>query len=224
MSSRLLMNLLISCGLVALLAAMPSITAAPQPDAANDGWEFGIQYGAPQSIMVTLPGDSKPQLYWYISYTVTNDTGEDRYFTPEISLFTNTGQEVKAGEGVNPAVFTQIKKVLGNDLLIDRTQMSGKLLQGEDNAKEGVAIFKDFDAQAGSFSIFFGGLSSNSQKVKLPEPIKVQKVDASGKLVEVTTDEVTLYKTLKLEYLIGGSAGNRANAKVEFLGKEWVMR
>ena len=219
-----LVNVLMLCGLAAILATVPVITAAPQPDPANDGWEFGIQYGMPQSILVTLPGDSKPQLYWYITYTVTNDTGEDRYFTPEISLYTNTGQEVKAGEGINPAVFTQIKKTLGNELLLDKSQISGKLLQGEDNAKEGVAIFKDFDSQAGSFDIFFGGLSSNSQTIKLPEPVKVTKVDAAGKLVEVTTDEITLYKTLRLQYLVGGSSGNRDNARIEFLGKEWVMR
>ncbi|HPS52986.1 MAG TPA: hypothetical protein PLK08_05485, partial [Phycisphaerae bacterium] len=134
------------------------------------------------------------------------------------------GQEIKADEGINPAVFSQIKKTLGNDLLLDKSRMSGKLLQGEDNAKEGLAIFKDFDPQAGSFDIFIGGLCSNSQKVKLPVPVKVQKVNADGKLVEVDTEEITLYKTLRLEYLVGGSAASRTNARVEFLGKEWVMR
>jgi hypothetical protein len=212
---------LIAAGLLAL----PMVFAAPpKPNEAQVDWQINIDYKTPQPIMIKVPGQTKPQLYWYTLFTVTNRTGRDRDFHPEILLYTNTGQMLRAGAGVNPAVYDQIKKMHNSPLLRDLVGMNGKLLQGQDNAKEGVAIFRDFDPKAGSFDIFFGGLSGETVIIKLPKPVKVKEIGPDGKEKTVTTDKISLIKTLQLKYAFGTESADRANAKVEFVSQDWIMR
>ena len=206
------------------VAGLGPLPAAPQPNDARVAWEIDIDYKPPQPIMVELPGRSKPQLFWYISYAVTNRSGKDRLFVPEIVLYTNTGQMLRAGQGVNTIVYKTIKKLHNNPLLYDMVSITGKLLQGEDNAREGVVIFRDFDPKAASFEIFFGGLSGETAVTRIPRPIMVKEIGPGGKQMMVKKDTITLVKTLKLQYAVGTEARDRVNAKVRLLRKGWVMR
>lgn len=211
------------CLLVALVAVQ-TLPAAPRPNEARVAWQLDIRYSKPQPLYVQVPGQSEPQLFWYFTYTVTNRTGEDRQFAPEILLYTNTGEMIRAGQGVNPFVFQQIKKLHNNPLLTDIVGITGKLLQGQDNAREGVAIFKDFDPRAASFDIFFGGLSGETMSVPLPRPVEVKQIGPGGKEVLVEKNSITLVKTLDLKYRIGTETSRRIDAKVNLLSKRWVMR
>lgn len=203
----------------------------PIPDEAPFKWQFRFYFKEPRSIMVKTPGAEKPRLFWYIKFTIINRTGNSRPFDPEFQLYTETGQLLSAGEGFNStAVFEKIKNVMNNPLLVDLNTATGKILQGEDNAVESVAIFRDFDPEAGRFDVFIGGLSGETAKIKLPNPIKIRKekpfnpekkTDASE---VVETQEIILSKTLKLTYKIGSQAKDRQGAPLRFLGKEWVMR
>ena len=206
------------------VATLRPLPAAPQPSDARIAWEIDIDYKPPQPIMVKIPGRSKPQLFWYIPYTVTNRSGKDRLFVPEIVLYTNTGQVLRAGEGVNTVVYQTIKRLHNNPLLYDMVGITGKLLQGEDNARDGVAIFRDFDPKGASFEIFFGGLSGEIALTRLPRPIMVKEIGPGGKQIMVEKDTITLVKTLKLKYTLGTEARDRPNAKVRLLRKGWVMR
>ncbi len=207
-----------------VVAGLRPLPAAPQPSDARIAWEIDIDYKNPQPIMVKIPGRPKPQLFWYLLYTVTNRSGKDRLFVPEIVLYTNTGQMLRAGQGVNTIVYKTIKKLHNNPLLYDMVSITGKLLQGEDNARDGVAIFRDFDPKAASFEIFFGGLSGEIAVTRLPRPIMVKEIGPGGKQMMVEKDRITLVKTLKLQYTVGTEAKGRLNAKVRLLRKGWVMR
>lgn len=215
--------LLVMCS-IGIPAVFSPAQTAPQPNEAQVAWQLEIDYQTPQPILVKLPGESRPRLYWYMLFTVTNRTGEDRIFAPEIVLYTQTGKMVRAGEGVNPVAFDHIKRLHNNPLLTDLIGMTGKLLQGQDNAKDGVAIFRDFDPEAAQFDIFFGGLSGETAVVKLPVPIEVTEIGEDGKLQKVQRDSIVLSKTLKLTYGLGVEAASRAYAKVNFLEQGWVMR
>ncbi len=203
----------------------------PIPDEAPFNWQFRFYFKEPRSIMVKMPGSKKPRLFWYIKFTIINRTGGSRPFDPEFQLYTETGQLLSAGEGFNSTpVYDKIKKIINNPLLVDLNTATGKILQGEDNAVESVAIFKDFDPKAGLFDVFIGGLSGETAKIKLPNPIKIRKeipfdpekkTDASE---VVETEEIILSKTLRLTYKIGSQAKDRQGAPLRFLGKEWVMR
>ena len=73
--------------------------------------------------------------------------------------------------------------------------LTGKLLQGEDNAKSGVAIWRDFDAKAGAFDLLLGGLSGETAEIQLPKPIEVVETDTDGKETVVLKSKAILSKT-----------------------------
>ena len=206
-----------------ILAASPAWTA-PKPSEVPINWEFDIHLEDPVPIELTLPGEAASSRFWYVLYAVTNQTGKDRIFVPEFVLYTDTGQILREGQKVPTAVFKAIKKRYNDPLLKDRTAMTGKLLQGEDNAKSGVAIWPRFDPKSGAFDIFLGGLSGETAEVQLPTPIKVTEIDARGRKTEVVKNKVILSKTLQLTYSVPGEEAARPRARTKLRKKQWVMR
>jgi len=211
---------------VAVIATfcIPAYTAPEAPEGTTE-WELSIDLQPLQSIQLTLPGDKAPQTYWFLRYTVTNETGADQSFTPEFALYTDMGEVITAGRSVSPAVFKKIKESYNDPLLKDATGMLGKILQGEDNAKSGVAIFKNFDPKAGTVEIFVGGLSGHAETIKLPVPVTVKETDAKGKSKDVEKTEITLVKTLHLKYRHPlDPTGKVRENELKLVKKDWVMR
>ncbi|MCK5113376.1 MAG: hypothetical protein KAR11_01285 [Phycisphaerae bacterium] len=206
-----------------VMFSTPGITA-PTPSVATANWQINIDYQSPEPLLLKIPGEAKPQLFWYFRYTVTNRTGKERSFHPNIVLFTNTGEIIQAGDGVSPIVFEKIRSIANNPLLLDQWSIGGKLLQGQDNAKDGVAIFRDFDPKATSFDIFVGGLSGETTSIKLPAPIKVTESGPDGKERTITKTKVFLTKTLRLNYIAASEAAQRQRSKVQLVEKDWIMR
>ena len=203
-----------------VLAKVPQV---PEPKIVAARWQLDLDYQRPRMIRVRIPGTAKPQTYWYMLYTVTNKTGADRIFEPGFDLYTDTGQLLHAEDEVSPYVFSAVKRRHNNPLLVSDVTIRGKLLQGEDNAKDGVAIWRDFDPKARAFDVFITGLSGESIRVKLPVPLKETVVE-DGKKVTVVKNEVLLRKTLKLEYSIPGDAAARGQIEPKFIKSDWVMR
>ena len=210
-------------GLMAALSISP-VQAAPKPSEVPISWEIEIRPETPQAIEVAVSGEGGAKRFWYLRFTVTNRTGEDRIFVPECVLYTDTGQILRAGQHVPTTVFKAIQKLYNDPLLTDLTGAMGKLLQGEDNAKTAVAIWPDFDPKAGTIDIFIGGLSGETAQVQLPTPIKITEADAKGDLRVVEKDKVILSKTLHRSYGIPGEAAARLLTKAKLLREDWVMR
>lgn len=206
------------------LATSDARTEIPQPSPIPTAWELEFEHQAPKAIQVTLPGEKTPKTFWYLVYTVNNQTDSDQLFVPDIVLFTETGQTLRAGYGVPAQVFTEIKKVQNDPLLRDVGSIAGRLLQGEDNAKRGVAIWPDYDAAAGAFDIFISGLSGETEEIQLPSPVEVMEIDAAGQKKAVEKTKMILNKTLHLNYQVTGEAASRPTAKPVLKVKEWVMR
>jgi len=207
----------------AILIASPAL-AAPTPSEVPVSWQMEIEVQKPRSIEIEMPGQAKPRLFWFVIYTVTNQTGEDRIFVPEFILYTDTGQMIKAAQKVPTLVYKAIKDVTNEPLLQDVTGMTGKILQGEDNAKTGAAIWTDFDGQAGQFDIFVGRLTGETVEIELPDPVLVKEVDNKGNLITKEKTTIVLSKTLKLEYQIPGEAEARPYTEPVLVKKSWVMR
>ena len=64
--------------------------------------------------------------YWYMSYDVVNNTGQDQRFAPRIEMLTDEGHVVRQGDGVPGSVSKQIMKYLGNELLEDQFEILGE--------------------------------------------------------------------------------------------------
>lgn len=221
MKHRVVTIVLVGAGLT--LFVVPARTA-PKPAEIPESWELEFEYEKIKPLRIRLPGRSEPELFWYMCYTVTNRTGEDQVFVPQCVMYADTGQVLRAGKGVPPVVFKTVKKLLNNPLLKDNSSMGGKLLQGEDNAKDGVAIWADFDPKAGVVDVFFGGVSGEKIEVRLPKPVSITETDVTGKTQTVMKDKVVLAKTLMLRYSIPGEAAARLTAPVKLLSTSWVMR
>ena len=217
---------LVAAVLAALIVGVCIVPAstAPRPSEVPVNWEMNFSYASPKPIEIKLPGRAKPQIFWYLLYTVTNRTGDEQIFVPEFLLYTDSGQVIRAGRKVPTAVYQRIKKLYNNPLLKDMSGMTGKMLHGEDYAKDGVAIWTDFDPKSGAFDIFAGGLSGETAEIVPPTPIRTEQTDYTGKKTVVVKSKIVLTKTLKLHYSIPGEAAARLYTPVRLVEKAWAMR
>ncbi|MBN2210551.1 MAG: hypothetical protein JW709_04070 [Sedimentisphaerales bacterium] len=209
--------LALSAGLLVLTAGL-CVWAAPKPSLVPEPglWQLDIQlHGQPQQINVVLPGDTEPTRFWYLLYTITNNTGEDVNFYPRADLFTDTLLTYTGGAKSRRQVFEAIRQrhATAIPLLEMESQVTGPILQGEDNARDTVAIFEEFDPQATKVQIFISGLSNETVQVKNP-------MGAQGK----ESDTVLLRKTLALDYQVPGDEYNPANRVLLYRGRNWIMR
>lgn len=187
----------------------PVAQAFPKPATAPVTWELDFTHSKPKRITV----DGEP--YWYMTYAVVNNTDEERPFLPYFELVTDEGQVLSSDRRIPYNVFQAIKAREKNRFLEHYTSVGGALRIGEDEAKEGVAIWKEPNPEMGRFSIFVSGLSGEHVIMK----------DADGK--ELTNAEgrpIILRKTLQLNYLIRGDEVYPGEDQVNENPRQWVMR
>ena len=165
-------GLTLMLSMVVVAGWVPFGSAAPKPNILPGGWQLDFKYDKMKVIGVRKYLDDDVTYYWYLPYKVINRTGKDRVFVPDIRLLTDAGDNVVANNrDIPPSIFTQIKKKRKNPLLLRPSKMAGKLLQGEDNAKQSVAIWKVPDHDVDMLRIFVGGLSGETHRMyKVTDP------------------------------------------------------
>jgi hypothetical protein len=97
--------------------------------------------------------------------------------------------------------------------------MAGILRVGEDQAKEGVAIWREPSPKMGRFSIFATGLSGEAVILKDDKGKAVERTNPEGK-----KEPVVLWKTLEIDYLMPGDEKNPGNDVIELVEQKWIMR
>jgi hypothetical protein len=213
------------CGAMLLVLLGGSAQTAPKPSDISTSWQLDFQVQDPKPVRLEVPGQKGLVTFWYVEYTVSNQTNEEQVFVPDFVLYTDNGQILRAGQDVPGTVFRSIKETLNEPLLKDQADISGRILRGSNNAKQGVMIFRDIDPEAGAFDIFVGGLSGETAVVQLPNPIPMTTYDREKKkqVVEMR-DKIVLSKTLDLSYSLPGAASARFKSLPTLLAKTWVMR
>ncbi len=187
-------------GATCVVTNVSVLQAAPQPSVVPQTWELFFTAQPVERMIV----DGKT--YFYIRYKVVNNTGKDILFTPDFQLMTDTGQLLQS-ETQADNVYKKVKALYKAEFMLSPIDIFGKLRQGEDNAKEGVAIFTGVDADARNFKIFVSGTTGDTAEVKNP----------------LTGKTEILHKTLVLEYDIPGQAIGidiQPQPKMPY----WVMR
>lgn len=192
--------------------------AAPEPaivPAANQ-WTLNVVFTQPQQITVRVPGVRKPQRFWYVIITATNNSEMDAPFYPSCELLTDTFQVIPAYRDTRNIVFNKIKAIHKKKypFLESLEFADNKILQGQDNTKDLAIIWPDFDPKAKNISLFIAGLSNETIAVNHPTA-----TDANG-----VAEKIYLRKTLELQYAIGGDAELRDSGTLVFKGKRWIMR
>jgi hypothetical protein len=188
--------------------------AFPVPSVYPKSWELKFDHGKPQRIEVDTGSGSK-KAYWYLAYTVTNPTDEERTFLPVLELLANDGRVFRSDNKVPPQVFSTIKRRERNEFLENQYLIGGALRLGPDQAREGVAIWEEVSPEMGSFSIFVSGLSGEYAFLK----------DAKGENAKSPDgNPIILRKTLQLNYLIRGDEVYPGEDVVNENAENWVMR
>jgi hypothetical protein len=213
---------------LSIYLAQGAFSAPPKPSVVPLSWDLDFKFQDLRSITVTLPGETQPKKFWYLLYTIVNNTKADQVFVPEMVLYTDNGQVLDAGNKVPTPVFTAIQKRANNPLLMESVAITGKILQGEDNAKDGVAIWRDIDPEARSFDIFIGGLSGERVKVEAPTAVGAEKPEGenppTASAPTTQGSAVFLSKTLQLHYTLPGDPTKRDSNPPKLESKDWVMR
>jgi hypothetical protein len=182
-----------------------SLRAAPEPSIVPVSWELNMRHGPLERLIMTV--DGKQRTFWYMRYTVINNSGRDVLFIPEFELQTDTGEVIEGFKDVPKGVFEKIKGMSNNEMLMSPTAILGKLLQGEDNAKDGVMIFTAPTTDARNYSVYVSGLSGETAEVKNP----------------VTGQNSILQKTLVMDYNVPGQAIG-IDPHPELKATRWVMK
>jgi hypothetical protein len=191
-------------------AASQPAPAAPardprEPSRMPVSWELNFKHGTLERI--TVPVDGKDQTYWFMRYTVINNSGHDVLFTPSFEIVAESGVATPAIKNVPAPVFAKIKSLYNNPLLLSPINIDGKLLQGEDNAKDSIAVFPALDPDSRTFKVFAMGLSGETSEVIDP----------------ISKKSVLLQKTLELDYNIPGQAIN-TTPQPKLLATKWVFK
>jgi hypothetical protein len=206
-----------------LLAQTLEAGRGPQPAPTPVSWELDFKFLDPQRIEVLEPGSDKPEVYWYLVYTVTNRSDRGVFFFPTFQLVTEDLRVIDTDKGISKLVFDAIRARhrKTHKYLVHPTKAIGALLVGDDNSRESVAIWRASLVDVNSFTIYVAGLSGETRLVPNPS---WHADDAPSTQAGENPKYYTLRKTLEIRYNLPGSATGRAEALPERVSVRWVMR
>ncbi len=222
--SRVALLAAVACAAAALLpTAARAVPDFPVPSPYPISWELAFKHGTPTRIAVDVPGSDTPKAYWYMTYMVTNNTGKEQRFYPEIDLVTDDGKVHHADRNIPKRVYDEVKGAERNPRLESFLTINGDLRLGPAEAREGVAVWPETNLRMDHFQIYVTGLSG--------EAVTLKKGD-DGKFAKATPDEalqsptglVTLRKTLQLNFFIRGDEVYPGEDQVNVEPEDWVMR
>ncbi len=208
-------------GVVCLLAAPLGGQVVPRPASADMGrWELDFTFHDPQRIRLTLPGDDFATTFWYLLFRVENGTGRDIQFFPQAELVTHSLEVVSGGDRISPSVYDAIRARhrATEPFLQEPRRVTGTLLQGPDNARHSMVVFRQFNLEDNEFTLYFSGLSGEIRQVQNPA------FDSSVAVSEDNPRLFTLRKTLAIKYRLPGDPTTRGLAEPIRVSREWVMR
>lgn len=233
--------------LASLAVAAAPVRAEPEPDLAPASWELKLEPSPMMRIQVDT--GNGPKTYWYMLYTVTNNTGQDVDFMPEIVRVSEIENELTAEKAMErpdaaPSIMVE-PSIVGLDsriyqaiarrharthaFMVTPVQAIGRLLQGKDNARSSVAVFPELDPRVSRFTLYFGGLSGERKAVANPSydarrATQGEKSNGRSADDESNAKLFVLRKTLAIPFTLPGDARTRPTAEPVLGRMTWVMR
>jgi hypothetical protein len=221
--------LLIALGAIILQPALGA-PDFPTPSPYPISWELSFTHSLPKRIAVDVEGTPTPKGYWYMTYTVTNNTDRERKFYPQIDLLTTDGNVHAADENIPKKVFDEIKIAERNSFLEEFVTINGPVRLGPAEARDAVAIWPETTPRMEHFSIFVTGLSGEHVILKNING-KLTRVDTADEIYSKQSEDqllkqglIILRKTLQLNFFIRGDDVYPGQDEVNKGSEEWIMR
>lgn len=195
------------------LWSIPQASAwfAPEPDPIPRRWQLDLKPGPLRLANVTLR-DGTTRAYLYMTYRATNRTGEDVLFAPSFELADGEGNVLRSGRAVPLDVASKIQGDLNNPFLEDQISVLGMMLQGDENAKDGIVVWPMGNLTASEITVYAAGFSGEVAQVEI-------KDSKTGALVKEP-----MYKTFMARYKTGGDMSGRGSEPLEPYETTWIMR
>ena len=194
------------------LAAFAGLTGglAPEPAPVPQRWQLDVEPGPLRVISVDVPKVG-PRMFFYMSYRVTNNSGQDVLFAPSFEMSDGEGNITRSGRDVPQLVTTKVLETLQNPLIQDQISIIGELTQGKENGKDGVVIWTVNDTNPQGIVVYGAGFSGETATVELPG-----KDGAKQKFV--------LRKTLMLDFEAPGTMEGQRSEPFKLGSQTWIMR
>lgn len=200
---------------IVALAGMASLVGmtgmAPEPDPIPRRWELKVDVGALRVTTMEVAG--QPRAFAYMTYKVTNKSGKDLLFAPSFELSFGGPKAVRAGSDIPAEVTDALLAKIGDPLVQDQIAVIGTLLNGDENARQGLVIWSCENLAPQKLSMYAAGFSGETATVELPSP-KDPKVK----------EKAILRKTLMVQYAQVGEIGGRGDKALDVSEQRWIMR
>lgn len=187
-----------------------ALMAAPEPDPVPNRWELDLEVGPLR--VANVPTEDGLQAFYFLTYTVTNHAGEDLLFAPSWELATDAGEILPAGRDVPREVTLALLNRFDNPLLEDQLTILGRLLQGRENAKEGLVVWPANDLTVDEVNVYAAGFSGEFKMYQVEQP-------------DGSMERYVLRKTFNLRYGVGGELAPEQNEELRLVERpRWIMR
>jgi hypothetical protein len=193
-----------------LLATLTApLWAAPQPDVVPRRWQLDVEPG--ELRVVTVDTARGPRPFYYMTYLVTNNSGEDVDFYPAFIMTSDRGGELRrSNRGVPLEAARAIQEIAGRGRveMLSEFDAHGLLLQGEENAREAVVIWPVESFMVDEVKIFLEGFSGETKSVTRPDNGETE----------------VLRKTLMLTHEVPGQLDPSARNPITRTDSRWILR
>lgn len=196
----------------ALTAVAPLVALAPEPDPVPRRWQLEIEPGDLRMAIVDVKdpatGATTPKSFLYMTYTVTNNSGQDLLFAPMFELSDGSGKILRAGRDVPQDVTSKLVADTQNPFMKDQIEIIGQFLQGEENARTGLVVWPLASLSPSKLTVYAAGFSGETNTVTSPD----------GK------QQFVLRKTLMMDFDSPGSLQGQGSQAIPLKSKTWIMR
>ncbi len=106
-----------------------------------------------------------PRRYFYMTFKVINNSGTDLLFAPAFEMSTGEGDVIRSGRDVPQLVTESLLKSTQNLYIQDQISIIGDMLQGEENARDGIVVWNAVDLNPEQVTVYVAGLSGETATV-----------------------------------------------------------
>lgn len=180
-------------GLATWMISGPSTAMAfPEPSIAAEALEWRYDFEDEHIKCIAVPRlDGEMEYYWYLKYTVENNSDKIRLFAPQFEIITdNSAEVITANKAIPPQVYEAVLARLQDKKVKRPAQVVGPFGQGETNAIDSIAVWPNPTKHYNQMTIFVAGLSGEQQRWTYGRFMKV---------TDKRTGKVVFNKELKTE-------------------------